>query len=251
MGVRTTGVWMLVLGMWWMSTAMAEAHRRDYLLNQPYHTAKRGEVEVELYNDMNFSEADNDESYNSRHQVELEYGLLDHLQLAYYEVYEWNRSNDWERAAFKMEAQVRLAEAGQWPLDVAFYSEYKNPDGHRDVHSDEIENKVIVSKDLGPWNLVGNWVSEKAINVHSHWEFEYTAGVSYALTPRTRLGLEWKETLGDTEEFGVHQKDHQIFLMPAVYTSLSPHVRLLAGPAFGLTRASDDLELRSIVEVEF
>ncbi len=33
--------------------------------------------------------------------------------------------------------------------------------------------------------------------------------------------------------------------------SLTPHVRLLVGPAFGLTRVSDDVQLKSIVEIEF
>ncbi|MBI3321658.1 MAG: hypothetical protein HYZ91_05265, partial [Candidatus Omnitrophica bacterium] len=125
------------------------------------------------------------------------------------------------------------------------------PDGRRDVRSDELENKVILSKDVGPWNLVGNFVFEKPLNTHSDWEFEYTAGVSYALTDRTRAGLEWKETLGDSDEFGFRRKDHNIVLALGLYTSLTPHVRVLIGPAFGLTRASDDLQLRSIMEMEF
>lgn len=227
------------------------AHGRDYLVTQPYATTKRGEFEVEVWNDMNFTEADTDDSYSSKHQMEFEYGLTDHLQLAYYEVYTWNRRQDWERDMFKLEAKWRLADAGRWPVDVALYTEYKNPDGPRERRSDALEHKLILSKDVGPWNLIGNVVFEKEINTHSDWEFEYTAGVSYALTARTRIGLELKETLGDAEAFGVHRKDHQLFLIPGIYTSLTPHLRVLVGPAFGLTRASDDLQLRSIVEVEF
>jgi hypothetical protein len=230
---------------------VAHAHLKDYLVTRDYYTAKRGEVEVTFWNDMNFAEADNDDSYNSKHQVELEFGILDHLQLAYYEVYTWDRAQDWERDEFKIEAKLRFAEAGQWPVDVALYTEYKNPDGHRDVRSDELENKVILSKDVGPWNLVGNFVFERKINTRDDWAFEYTAGVSYAVAPRTRVGLEVKETLGDERELGVRRDDHKLYLVPGIYTSLTPHVRLLAGPAFGLTRASDDLQLRTIVEIEF
>ena len=229
----------------------AEADAKNYLINQDYHTTERGEFEVGFWNDMNFAEADNSGSYHSKHQVEVEYGVTDHLQLAYYEVYTWNRSKDWERDEFKIEAKWRLAQAGQWPVDVAFYTEYKNPDGHRDVRSDELENKLILSKDVGPWNVVGNVIFEKQLNTHSDWEFEYTAGVSYGVTARTRVGLELKETLGDSDEFGLHRTDHTLYLVPGIYTSLTPHVRILAGPAFGLTNASDDLQLRSLVEVEF
>ena len=233
------------------AASVAEAHARDYMVNQSYYTAKRGEFEVEWYNDMNFAEADNDDTYNSKHQLELEYGITDHLQLAYYEVYTWNRPKDWERDEFKIEAKLRFAEAGQWPVDIALYTEYANPNGHRDVSSDELEHKVILSKDCGLWNVVVNFIGEKKINTHSDWEFAYTAGVSYGITPRTRLGVEIKETLGDSDEFGLHRPDHTLYLVPGVYTSLSPHVRVLVGPAFGLTHASDDLQLRSIVEVEF
>ena len=125
------GIWRreLVGAMLWLVVGAPVAEARDYLVNQHYDTTEKGEFEVELYNDMNFSEADNDDSYNSKHQLELEYGLLDHLQLAYYEVYTWDRSDDWARDAFKIEAKLRLFEAGQLPVDVAFYTEYSNPNG--------------------------------------------------------------------------------------------------------------------------
>ena len=132
----------------WVATVEpADAHQRDYLMSQDYYTTARGEVEVELHNDVVFSEADNDGSYASKHQVELEVGVTDHLQLAYYEVYAWARPRDWHRDAFKLEAKLRFAEAGQWPVDVAYYAEYENPDGPRQAHSDEVEQKLILSRD--------------------------------------------------------------------------------------------------------
>ena len=229
---------------------VAEAHMRDYLVNQPYYTTKQGEFEVELWNDFNLPDTGDDNTYNSKHQVEVEYGVTDHVQLAYYEVYTWDRDHDWQRDEFKVEAKLRLAEAGQWPVDVAFYTEYANPDGSRQARSDEIENRIILSKDFGPWNVVGNFIFEKEINNNSNWEFEYTAGVSYGLSPRTRVGVEVKQALGTSDDFGVRD-DRELFLVPGLYTNLTRHVRLLVGPAFGLTRASNDLQLKSLLEVEF
>ena len=232
--------------------ATASAHMRDYLVNRYYYTAKRNEVEVELWNDVNFSEADNDDSYNSTHQIELEYGVTDHIQLAYYEVYTWDRAQDWERDAFKIEAKARFAEAGQWPVDVALYTEYQNPDGPRTAlaGSDVLENKVILSKDFGDWNVVGNFVFEKELNSGEPWAYEYTAGVSYAITPTARLGLEIKEGLGTSEKFG-DLRSQELQLIPGIYANLTPNVRVLVGPAFGLTRAADDFQLKSVVEWEF
>jgi len=230
--------------------AIPKAEAREYLVNQGYHTAEKGEFEIEFYNDMNFTDTDNEDIYNSKHQIEFEYGVTDHLQFAYYEVYTWDRTKDWERDAFKVETKLRFAEAGEWPVDVALYTEYENPDGHRDVSSDAFENKVILSKDFGSWNVVGNFVFEKKINTDSEWEFEYTAGVNYGMTPRTRLGLEIKQGLGDSKDLGF-SNDQKLFLIPGIYTELMPHVKLLMGPAFGLTPVSDDIQLKSIVEVEF
>ena len=119
------------------------------------------------------------------------------------------------------------------------------------MRSDAIGNKLLFSKDFGPWNIIGNAIFERKLNEDDDWEFAYTAGFSYALTPRIRLGLEWKETLGDSDEFGLHRKDHQVVVAPGIYHSFTPHIRVLVAPVFGLTRASDDLQFKSIVEYEF
>jgi hypothetical protein len=229
----------------------ADAHMRDYLVSQPYYTASQGEFEVALWNDVNFSDADDDDSYNSKHQVEFEYGVTDHFMLAYYEVYTWNRASDWERDEAKVEAKLRFAEAGQWPVDVALYTEYKNPNGSRDVRSDELENKIILSKDFGLWNVIGNVIFERHLNEHTPWAYEYTLGVSRALNPRARAGVEVKESIGDSDEFGWHRDDRELYVVPGIYFSPQPHTRVVVGPAFGLTDASDDVQLRSIFEVEF
>ena len=241
----------VALGMLLTGQATVRAHMRDYLVNQSYYTASRNEFEVELWSDVNFADTDDHESWSFKQQVELEYGLTDHLQLAYYEVYTWDQAKSWERDQFKLEAKLRLMEAGQWPVDVALYSEYKNPDGSRNLHSDEVENKLILSRDFGPWNVIANLVAERKVSTHSFWEFEYTAGVSYLLSPRTRVGLEVKESLGDEHEFGIRGQRHPLYLVPGLYTNLTDHIRILVGPAFGLTRVSDDLQLKSIVEIEF
>ena len=229
----------------------AEAHMRDYLVNQSYHTTKKHEVELEVWTDYNLTEAGHDGTYNFKQQDELEYGLTDRWQWAYYEVFTWNRKDDFERDEFKIETKYRLLDSGVLPVDVAVYGEYANPNGRRDDHSDELEGKLILSRDVGPLNLVSNLIAEKTINTHSDWEFAYTLGASYALTPRTRVGLEWKETLGDSDEFGIRRRDHKAYLIPELITSLTDHVRVGFGIGFGLTHPSDDLQFKSLVEVEF
>ena len=230
---------------------LAFAHMRDYIFNQGYHTTRKGEFEVELHHDFNMPNTESDSTFNSLHQVELEYGITNRLQLSYYEVYKWDRTDDWQRDAFKVEAKYRFLESGELPVDIALYGEYKNPNGRQDSASDELEGKLILSRDFGPWNVIANLITERKINEHEDLQWEYTAGISYALNPKLRLGLELKETLGDQGEFGIHRKGHELQLMPVIAASLTPHSRILFGPAIGLTRAADDLQLTSIVEIEF
>lgn len=230
----------------------AFAHVRDYVLNQQYYTTKQGEFELEVYNDYNLTDFDRSSTHNLKQQFELEYGITNHWQIAYYEVAKWDHSKGYRRDALKIESKYRFAEAGRWPVNVALYGEYEGPNGPQDADSDSLEGKLILSKDVGPWNVVGNLIAERKINQHDFWAVEYTAGVSYPVTSTARLGLELRETLGAPEgEFGIRRKDHQLQLMPGLYANLTPHVRLLVGPAFGLTKASDDFQIRSIVEVEF
>jgi len=240
-----------VVGLILLTGDSAFAHLRDYLVSQPYYTARKGEWEVELWNDFNMRDADDDGTYNSRHQVELEYGVTDHWQLAYYEVYKWDRTNDFERDMFKIETKYRFFESGELPVDIALYGEYKNPNGRQDRRGDEVEGKLILSKDIGSWNFVSNLIAEREISAHDFWKFEYTVGGSYPLNSRVRLGVELKESLGDTDAFGIRRKDHKVQLVPGICVTLHPHLRLLFGPAIGLTKAADDLQLRSIMEVEF
>ena len=233
------------------SPVPARANMRDYIFSQGYYTPEKGEFEVELYNDFKMPETENDDTFNSEHQIELEVGLTDRLQLAYYEVFTWNRAADWQRDAFKIEAKYRLFESRELPVDVALYGEYKNPDGHRESRSDELEAKLILSRNFGRWNVVGNLITERKINEHEDLQWEYTAGVSYAVKPNLRAGLEIKETLGDQGDFGPMRREHELQLMPLVAYNPTPHARFLFGPAFGLTGPTDDVQLKSIVEIEF
>ncbi len=250
--VRIIGILGLIVVAMLAGDGAAFAHQRDYVLNQQYYTTRKGEWELELYSDYNQPDFDNGGTHNFKQQYEIEYGLTDRLQLAYYEVVKWDRPKGWRRDALKVEAKYRFAEAGEWPMDVALYGEYEGPNGRQDRDSDALEGKLILSKDLGPWNVVGNLIAARKINEHDLWALEYTAGVSYPVTQRVRLGVELRESLGAPEgEFGIRRKGHEIQLMPGLYASLTPHVRVLVGPAFGLTKAADDFQIRSIVEIEF
>lgn len=243
----------IVAGLWLLAVAPAHAHMRNYIFSQDYYTEKQGGFEVELHNDLNLSDTDNEDTYDSKHQLELEYGITDHLQAAVYEVWGWDnaRADEWQRDMWKAELKYRFVEAGQWPVDVALYTEYKAPNGPRERRSDALENKLILAKHVGPVHLVANLVAEKNINTHSDWTFQYTLGASHAFTPRVIGFLEYKETLGGQDDVEWFAGNHAQQLLPGVAVQTSEHSRVLFGPAIGLTGATDDVQLKSIFQVEF
>jgi len=173
------------------------------------------------------------------------------VQVALYDVVTWDHADHWEQDEWKLELKGRLAEAGQWPVDVALYTEYVNPNGSQAVRSDEWENKLILAKDLGPVHVAANIIAEREISTHAQWAWAYTMGASYALTPRVRPMLEYKESLGSGDDLEWFAHDHAAYLLPGVAINVTPHLNILAGVAFGLTEASNDVQLKSIVEIEF
>ena len=246
--LTTTLVAMASLALW---ASPGEAHLRDYLFNQEYYTAERGELEVESFNDLTLKEADNSDTYSAKHQLELEYGVTDHLQLAGYAVWKWKKGQEYVYDQWKVEAKYRLFEAGTLPVDIALYAEYANQNGSPPGDSDKLEWKVVLSKTWGNWNATANLIAEKAIQKAEATEFEWTAGVVYAWTPRFTTGLELKETLGTRHQFGWGRSDHSLQLMPTIGWSPTKNTKVLVGPAFGLTRAADDIQLRTMVAIEF
>ena len=224
---------------------------RDYLFNQGYYTSKKNEFELEFYNDFKMPRINEDDGYNLKQQYELEYGVTDHFQLAVYDVVTWDRTDDWQQNEWKLEAKYRFLESGELPVDAALYAEYANPNGSNDVSSDTVELKLILGKSIGDWNVTGNFIAEREINQHEPWILEYTLGARYPVTSRLQLGLELKGGLGDSSEFGIRRKDNEFQIMPILGFNPTPKSKILFGPAIGLTRGSDDLQLKSIVSVEF
>jgi hypothetical protein len=243
----------VVASVWALAAAPVHAHMRTFIFNQDYYTEEQGGLEVELFNDFNLTDLDNENTYDSKHQVELEYGLTNHVQIAVYEVFTWDeaRREHWQHDQVMAELKYRLAEAGQWPVDVALYTEYKNPNGPRNTRSDTWENKLILGKTVGRVRLVTNLTAQKTINTHSDWQFSYTVGASHAFTPRVIGFLEYKESLGGQDDVEWFAGNHAQQLLPGIAIQTSEKSRLLIGSAIGLSSPANDIELKSIFQFEF
>ncbi|HLY12608.1 MAG TPA: hypothetical protein VKW04_25110 [Planctomycetota bacterium] len=135
---------------------------------------------------------------------EIEYGISDRLNGSIYlnTTYQGNTgvpgfADDRSYGFDSMSAEVkyRLTDPGLDPLGVLLYFE---PAFATDVY--ELEGKLVLSKDLGPWTFAYNFVCEAELHRAADpaqspqwtWEPEifHTVGVSYGLSTRVALGVE-------------------------------------------------------------
>ena len=84
---------------------------------------------------------------------------------------------------------MRLAEEGQWPVDVGLYGELV--ENEREL---ELEAKIILQRRIGDLRVVANfWVEREYENFSIHqgdWALNPTLGLTYQVTPVFQPGIE-------------------------------------------------------------
>jgi len=169
-----------------------------------YETLPKGSVELEQYADYTPIKLQNTENkpvlYGaSQFQTEFEYGITDRLELGLYVTIAPASSESpanyvsvpplTEGTGIKERLRLRLAEEGQWPLDVGLYGELV--ENEREL---ELEAKIILQRRIGSLKLVANlWAEREYENFDSHqgdWVINPTFGVTYQVTPVFHPGIE-------------------------------------------------------------
>lgn len=202
----------------------------------PYETLGKGELEDELYGDMTPLRVNADPTgATPGHlwepayvlQNELEYGVTDHVELAWYQVFEANPqdggSNAMQFDGFKFRGRFRIAEAGELPVDVALYLELEA------LHDEtSLEEKVILSKRLGPVHWMGNlWVEQEynrpwdAGRQNLDFVVNPTTGFTYEVAPWFQPGVEYwaRGKLGATESGPIDARNDRVhhFVGPTLH----------------------------------
>jgi hypothetical protein len=186
----------------------ARANPRPLPFSYPYETLAEGAMEVELYTDMTplRVQADPTDPTKGRLwepyyylQTEFEYGITDRFELGLYQVFEVNPQpgggNVFSFDGMKARIRTRLAEAGEWPVDVGLYFEVV------DFHDEfELEQKIILARRFGRLRVMSNlWIEEefeRPFEDSPHRGelevfFNPTLGATYELSPRVQVGAEY------------------------------------------------------------
>ena len=214
--------------------APASADVRQYVWTYNYMTPVKNEVELELWYDFQKKE----DFTLSRPLAEVEYGITDHWVAGLYGVLVKEGSDSWKFEEIRLEQRYRLFDPGVLPVDTALYFEYK----HNFVEDvNEIEGKIILSKDFGKFNSTLNLIIEQELKSKEDEEYGYAGGVSYPISDLIRPGVEafgnWKGG----------QSEH--YIGPSVLVYLGK-TWVNAGVGFGYAKDSDDLQMRVILSHE-
>lgn len=187
------------------------------------------------------------------HTLEIEYGVTDQWTVAGYGDFEQPSGENLEFVQWRaVVARYRFFEKGERFFDPAIYLEYYLPDpAYTGEAKERIEARLILEKQIGPSVLRLNPKVEKVLSgpdVEEGLEFEYGASLYWNLSSRFRPGLEVYGSMGEFVNLR-SRESQQHYLVPAVTWKVLPNVAWNLGVAFGLTGASDDLAVKSIVEI--
>ncbi|HEY2517871.1 MAG TPA: hypothetical protein VGI39_43675 [Polyangiaceae bacterium] len=183
---------------------VAFANPRPLPFTYGYGTLGEGEGEVEEYVDLVPVKAISDKTGNpvsylaTQSQTEFEYGITDRLELGVYVAFQPYPGSNYqpqslakltEGTGFKERLRLRLAEQGDWPIDVALYGELVE-------YTDEfeIEAKVILERRIGDLTLDVNLWGEHEWGwdgIEKDWVINPTAGATYQFSPSFHAGLEY------------------------------------------------------------
>jgi hypothetical protein len=168
-----------------------------------YETLPEGDLEVEQYVDLTPVTVVGQQNgapakqyfLASQFQTEFEYGITDRLELGLYATFEptpplgsyAQTPTLTEGNGVKERLRLRLADEGQWPVDVALYGELVEND-----HEFEIEAKVILERRIGNLRIVTNlWAEREWYYINqADWVINPTLGATYQVTPMFHPGVE-------------------------------------------------------------
>jgi hypothetical protein len=177
-----------------------------------------------------------------RYAIELEYGLTDKIDFAYYLNLARPDAGDLQYAGSKFRFRGRFAEAGELPIDLGWYSEIEWWSSKFNDDQVEAEFMLTMQKDIGKWTFIVNAPDIDKVFVGNNrsevFEIGYRGEASYQVAERTRLGLQIYGSPGKVNDVTPIGQQQQ-YVVPTVHTVLFDTLRASLGLGFGLTPGSD------------
>jgi cytochrome c5 len=222
----------------------AHADLRSFTETYEYSTVPKGKTALELWHTQGRTTWDADSPQTFEQILEVEHGLTDKWDIAFYSVFEQvsgdaTTAEPFHFAELKLETRYRLADRGEWPLDTLLYLETAKEFGESKY---DVEGKVIVARDFGKATAAVNAIAEIQFGKNvpeTELELGFAAGVTYQVHSKLRLGA---ETYGTYEE-----EEFALAAGPAISFAPSASFWIAITAAFGVTDEADAFRARMIM----
>lgn len=228
------------------SATAAHADLRSFTHTYEYATMPAGQTAIELWHTQSRATWDADSPQGFEERLELEHGLTDHWDMAFYTVFAQTSAGMFSEplhlSEIKLESRYRFAERGELPIDTLLYGEIAKEFGES-VY--ELELKLVGARDFGDVTAVVNAIGEVKFGKdvdETELELGYAAGITYPVHPKFRIGAESWGTFEEDEAY--------ISAGPAVSYAGASNFWVTLTTGFGLTDEADAFDARAIFGIE-
>jgi hypothetical protein len=185
--------------------------------------------------------------------LEVTQGWTPWLETGFYVFTSIQPDTTWEWVGSHIRPRVRAPESWELPVGLSLSAEigYQRRAFSPDAWT--VELRPIIDKQWARWYVALNPTFERAIegdNVGRGFEFSPAAKVSYSVTPKVAVGLEYYGALGPVTHID-RRRDQQHQIFPVVDLDLGPRWEFNAGIGFGLTPSTDRLIIKMILGYRF
>jgi hypothetical protein len=254
-------VWVCVLVLAGASVLAGPARAQDNYEIQVYgvDTVEPKHTMLEFHTNFTFSgiKLPTDGTRPTHHAlhetIEITHGFTSWFETGFY-IFTSARSGDgMDWVGSHIRPRFRVPEQWHWPVGVSVSQEfgYQRRPFSADTWTWEI--RPIIDKQLGPWYLSFNPTFEKSIhgdNAARGWEFSPNVKISYDVTKKVAVGIEYYGGLGPVGNFDPLQ-DQQQQIFPTVDLNIAPQWEINFGLGVGMTRSTDHLIAKFILGYRF
>jgi hypothetical protein len=185
------------------------------------------------------------------HSLEAEYGLTDQFSLAGYLDFEDPQDAPLRTIRGRVEARYRIGQRYDYFINTALYAEYIVP-RHDYSDTQELETRLILDKDFEDFRVILNPIVEIGTTGEGQGDVDlgFAGGVYYRRFYLAQPGLELFSQFGRADDIASWHEQQQI-LFGTVELHFLPGLDWQLGVGGGLTDASDNLTVKSILRYEF
>ncbi|HEY0253489.1 MAG TPA: hypothetical protein VGC41_18270, partial [Kofleriaceae bacterium] len=170
--------------------AVAAAEPRAFTKTYEYATLPEGESEVALWHEIDRDAWESSSRQELTERLQVSYGVLDHLEASLFAEFAQTTDQPFRFDDLRMQLRYRLADRGEWPVDVAIHVEGAK---QFSVGEYDLRGELDLARDFGRITAAANGIANYPVGHDVHdadVTYAWAAGLSYELDPKLHVGAE-------------------------------------------------------------